>query len=530
MQTPPENKHYLNDVFVKLAEKSRDVFWVRSKDYKQQLYMSPVFERIWGRKCAEVYEHPERWEDWLYPEDQKALEESIGKRNPKTSPSDVFFETYRIVRPDGEIRFIRDTSFPIFDANHKLFCFAGIAQDVTDDRRREDELLDQKEKAEAANNAKDIFMENMSHDFKTPLNGIYGIVQLLSERKTEFPDDVKELIDLQEKSALRLKKLIESILDFNKLYAGKLQIEYEELNLLDIIEAVVYNLTYQLKNKNLDIIIHYPHDVPRQLISDSHCITSIILNLMSNAVKFAEKGKVIISVKTLSVSEDNVILQISVQDTGPGIPKNKFQEIFERFHRLEPSSKGLKEGHGIGLATVKEMIDKLNGKIEVVSKVGEGSTFTVNLPFELSDASFHLTEWKKKNSDVHILVVSDEDTSTGIFLELFDKEIIKKTNSSAILKKIKTGIKNKKPYQILIIDDEVDTDIISLIKEVSNATKASPMMILLSIQSKNNKKKKWFDSAKSAGCFDFIMKPLLPTEIDKKMVDLWKKWTKKNKI
>ena len=223
---------------------------------------------------------------------------------------------------------------PLKDSEGHIIGTVGNSLDITEIKKIQAELEKAKDRAESANLAKTEFMENMSHDFKTPLNAIYGVAQILNSRN-DLPGELKELVVGQEKSVIRLKKMVESILDFNKLASGKIEIHEEPLNLLEIIESITENLSFQTKDKELDIIIKYPTKVPRYLIGDSYCVTSVILNLMSNAVKFTDKGYVSVEVKVLSKKNENILLKISVKDTGSGIPENKLENIFERFHRLD---------------------------------------------------------------------------------------------------------------------------------------------------------------------------------------------------
>jgi two-component system aerobic respiration control sensor histidine kinase ArcB len=289
-----------------------------------------------------------------------------------------------IPHSDGRLIYFLSNRVPIFDRKNNVIGVVGISIDITERKEMEISLLEAKEAAEVANHTKTIFMENMSHDFKTPLNGIYGVVQLLKDRE-DLPEDIKELVDAQYKSIVRLNKLVNSILDFNRISSGKITLQEEELNLFDILDSIAHNLSYQTKDKNVKLNIHYPPSIPHYLISDSYAVTSILMNLLSNAVKFTDKGEVSVSINCLSQESQNILFQIMVSDTGSGIPGDKLGQIFERFHRLEPSNKGLKEGHGIGLSVVKELVEKLNGKIEVSSEIGKGSVFTLKLPFKLSD-------------------------------------------------------------------------------------------------------------------------------------------------
>ena len=188
-----------------------------------------------------------------------------------------------IPHSDGRLIYFLSNRVPIFDRKNNVIGVVGISIDITERKEMEISLLEAKEAAEVANHTKTIFMENMSHDFKTPLNGIYGVVQLLKDRE-DLPEDIKELVDAQYKSIVRLNKLVNSILDFNRISSGKITLQEEELNLFDILDSIAHNLSYQTKDKNVKLNIHYPPSIPHYLISDSYAVTSILMNLLSNAV------------------------------------------------------------------------------------------------------------------------------------------------------------------------------------------------------------------------------------------------------
>ena len=429
-----------------------------------------------------------------------------------------------IPNPDGTSRIMLTSKSPLFCKLGKVVGVLGVSTDITEQKQIQAQLKEAKEEAEESNLVKSVFIENMSHDFKTPLNGISGALQVL-DLTPDLPEDVKKMIIVQKKSVDRLEKMIGSILNFNRIYAGKVEIQHEELNLLETIENIVENLSYIVKDKNVNIIIHYPPNIPRHLLSDSSSVTSILLNLMSNAVKFTDEGVVSISVQLEANEDEKAFFKIIVEDTGMGIPKDKLQQIFERFHRLELSNKGQKAGHGIGLALVKELVERLNGQINVQSQLGKGSVFTVNLPFEIADATFFVPEWKKHHSDIRILLVSDKETSSDIILDQFGETVVKKIESNLFMDELLSQAKTKTHYQILIVDDQIEfEEPIELLKKINNFKNIPKMMPMLSIRPQN---KKWFDQARASGYFDFIVKPILPTEFDKKIIDAWKNWQSK---
>jgi two-component system aerobic respiration control sensor histidine kinase ArcB len=408
------------------------------------------------------------------------------------------------------------TRVPMLDKKNQVVGIVGVSIDITERKKIESQLIQEKARAEAAE-LKNTFMENMSHDFKTPLNRLYDIAQILKNRE-DLPEDIKEFINLQDKSIFRLNKLVQSILEFDRIASGKINLQEEELNLLDILESITNNLAYYLKNKKVNLIIHYPPSIPHSLINDSYAVTKILLNLMSNAVKFTEEGEVTVAVNTVSQKNQQILLKITITDTGQGIPSNKLDQIFEKFHCLETANKKSRTGTGIGLSVVKELVEKLNGKIEVTSQVGIGSTFAVTLPFKLQDITLQVLEWQKCYPDVRILLVNDNKTVSDAILERLGESMVKKINSEETINVLQAAAKIKQPYHIVIIDDNINImDPIELIKIVRHIHGIPAFTPILCTAPQN---KIFFDTARQAGYADFIIKPILPTELQTKIYNI----------
>lgn len=376
--SPSLNKEQLAKLLLELVEKSRDVFWVRSPDYSEQWYLSAIFEEIWGRKVEELYKHPECWDDWLYPEDKKALYDSIAKRHPKAHPNDIFYQNYRIVRPNGELRWIRDQSFPIFD-NNKLICFMGIAQDITTDKLRETELNQQKEKAEAANQSKTQLIRNLSHDIRTPLSGIIGMTELILAKINDAT--IKEELQHVHNAAQLLLNLLNEIMRVAQMELGEIPEKQQRFSLYKIIRDVESLFKPAAIDKNIQIKIQYSKDLPEYMIGNNLLVHQILMNLVGNAIKFTHQGEVLITAELVHQTEKTLIIDLNIKDTGIGIPENKQEFIFAPFNRLTPSFENKYKGSGLGLYMVAEYIRHLGGEIQVESKMGNGSTFKCTLPF-----------------------------------------------------------------------------------------------------------------------------------------------------
>lgn len=366
----------------KLAERmEKSVFWVRDASLREQLYISSGYEKIWGRSAEDLYKNPSAWGETVLPEDRKHrtvadmlnLLEKYGKETR-------YEDLYRIKRPDDTIRWIKDTSFPIYDENGTCIGFAGIAEDLTKEKQYEQELRAAKERAEIANEAKSEFILNMSHDLRTPLNGILGFTQYLAQSETD--PTKKDMLNDVFISAKSLLGFLNEVLELSNIESGEIPIKCYPFNLFDLISRVISLLMATAKNKNLALNIHYHKELPHNFIGDEIRIHRILLNLISNAIKFTAEGQITITVELLKETEDTSWINLIVKDTGIGVPADKVDIIFERFSRVSSSYKGQYEGAGLGLYIAKTFINDLGGEIKIKSEENIGTIFTCTIPFK----------------------------------------------------------------------------------------------------------------------------------------------------
>lgn len=364
------------------AEKNPSVFWVKNPLHNRQLYVSPSYEKVWGKSCASLYENPESWYDTLLPEDRSAHMAKMLSQTLDHQNQEQYENRFRILRPDGQIAWIKDTSFPLYDDKNEFIGFAGIAEDVTNDVLHEQELLNAKQQAEAANQSKFDFLAMMSHELRTPLNAILGMSQIMQMRKV--PSEFEECVSVINQAANNLLTLVNDILDFAKVDVGTFSISEEQFDLRLLVSQIIYQLKIDAQAKNLTLTLDYPKDVPGLLIADSQRIRQIIANLVTNAIKYTEQGSIQLSVRALKRSSEKAILEIAIKDTGIGIGQDKLQYIFEKFSQVDSIYQRKQKGVGLGLAICKELVEKMGGKIDVKSELGKGSEFSFILPVKLS--------------------------------------------------------------------------------------------------------------------------------------------------
>ena len=276
-----------------------------------------------------------------------------------------------ITAPDGTQRYQIARKGTMIAEDGSLYII-GSTTDVTDIRRREEELRDARERAVLADRAKSEFLANMSHEIRTPMNGVLGMAELLA--KSELTSKQKTFTDIIVKSGNALLTIINDILDFSKIDAGQLVLDPAPFNLAEAIEDVATLVSTRAKEKDLELIASVMPALPDVFVGDVGRIRQIITNLLGNGVKFTEKGHVLIEVSG-DVGDKETKLHFKVTDTGIGIPEDQLAAIFDKFSQVDASSTRRHEGTGLGLAITARLIELMGGEMGVTSEEGRGSSF-----------------------------------------------------------------------------------------------------------------------------------------------------------
>ena len=285
-----------------------------------------------------------------------------------------------------------------------------VTEDITEQKIYEQTLRDALDAAEAASRAKTEFLGNMSHEVRTPLNGILGIAQLLRRGET-LPAQERYLRLLQE-SGTRLLRIVNDVLDFSRVEAGHVELSEEVFDLWQLVNDLVELHRPQATNRGLELATYMDPAPPRPLIGDEQRLSQVILNLLSNAMKFTEAGRVQVDLRVIEALEESVALRLSVSDTGIGMDQVQLDSLFQRFAQGDASRTKTYGGTGLGLAICKALVEAMGGTITVDSQEGRGSTFSFDLRLPCGAVDQTTTEGQKRVSNdwqgARILVVEDD--------------------------------------------------------------------------------------------------------------------------
>lgn len=379
--------------------------------------------------------------------------------------------------------------------------------------RSEAELRAAKDKAEEATRAKSQFLANMSHEIRTPMNGVIGAAELL--RDTTLTASQREYLYMVTQSAEALLHLINDILDFSKIEAGRLELEQVSFNLRDELADTLQSFAARATEKGIELACHVGLDVPDALEGDPHRLRQVIINLVGNALRFTDQGEVVVDIAVDGIEDQDVWLRLAVSDTGPGIPADKQQLIFEAFAQADTSFTRRYGGTGLGLTIASQLVQLMGGQLQLESTTGRGSVFHFTLPFTLSQVEpTGLPVEQPTLRGLPVLVVDDNDTNRRILDEMIRGWGLKPQTVDSgpkALAALRNAAGIGRPFRLVLLDMMMpDMDGFAVAREIARGSEAErPAVIMLSSAHKDEMARR----KQAVGISSFLLKPVRQSEL-----------------
>ncbi|MBI5245887.1 MAG: PAS domain-containing protein [Elusimicrobia bacterium] len=400
--------------FRQVAENIREVIWLSDVEKKTIIYVSPGYELVWGRTCRSLYDSPMTWLEALHPEDHDRV---LDAAKTKQARGD-YDETYRILRPDGETRWIRDRAFPVRDENGAVFRVAGLAEDITENRRLSEELRVARDAAQDSDRAKSEFLANISHEMRTPLNAIHGMCELMSVEPLPEPHGSRAKV--AHRAVDTLTTIIDQLLDLSKIEAGRMTLEPLPTDCRRLLRETAELFGGQAEAKGLALKVTLDDSIPEFLHADPLRLRQVVSNLLGNALKFTERGEVRLEARAEG-GPGPLTLAVAVTDTGIGIEPKVHGKLFKPFTQADASTTRRYGGTGLGLAISRRLIEMMGGEIGLESAPGSGSRFWFRVPLS-EDGAPRADERRPATaaefSRLRVLVVEDNDANRNIAIEM----------------------------------------------------------------------------------------------------------------
>lgn len=436
--------------------------------------------------------------------------------NRKKGQSGVY--EIRIRTKNGAIKWLIISGTPIYNSKNEIVGSLGIHLDITDRKNMEDQLLLANEKAQSSMRAKELFLANMSHEIRTPLNVIIGMSELMDH--TELNTEQELHLKAIKHSSENLLTLINDILDYSKMEAGHLDLEEVSFDVCQLIDAIRIGFSQKAKDKGIALHTEIDPLIHCKLLGDSHKLNQVLVNLISNALKFTEQGSVSMRISVQEQTMQNQRLLFEIIDTGIGISEENQEAIFDIFRQEDASISRKFGGTGLGLSISQNIIEYLGGKIQVCSKRHGGSTFSFSLTFEKDLQAVKAAPSPNRPDistlrKIKVLIAEDNQMNQILITSILNKEHIAYDLANDGIEAIR--LLEKQKYDLILLDIQMPKmDGVTTSKYIREKMQQTIPIIALTANASENDEKTY----KAAGMNDYISKPYKREKLFESMVRL----------